>query len=438
MKKHFYLQKKQYFSLGFMLIFCSVLYFLYQREEEQTVSSQVNFVSSESTAESGQVFVEFDPNALDEKQWRDLGFTTKQVTTILKYKKMLGGYFSSKEQLKKCYVISDEKFQQLSPYILLPEEAPAKYSEAKYSSSRPSYSAKELRISSAFNPNAFSEEDWQRIGFSERQAKGILKYKSILGGAFSSKEKLRTCFMISDEQYRKMEPYILLPEKSPELQPIKHPQNALSISSFDPNELDKEGWQRLGFSEKQAMSILRYKENYLKGSFRTMEDVEKNFIIKGRWEELKPHIVLDESKHQSEKPAPVPSIDVSTLELNSIKVSELMALGFSERNATGIVGYRKALGGFMNQNQLFEVYNIDREKAQMLVNAIAIHTENIPTYTLVDAPESWLKTHPYFKYHADKIIYFRISNPNERKIWKFINVSPEKKEKMKWYLRNGD
>jgi hypothetical protein len=56
---------------------------------------------------------------------------------------------------------------------------------------------------------------------------------------------------------------------------------------------------------------------------------------------------------------------------------------------------------------------------QKLISTAQLDPSGVPKYTLADAPEDWLKNHPYFKYSADKIIYYRISNPDDRKIWKF-------------------
>lgn len=436
MKKYFFLEKKQYLSLGIVLLFCCALYFLFQKSEEEP-PTKVSFVATETTPKNVTI-VEFNPNDLDEKQWENLGFTPRQVTTILKYKKVVGGYFSSKAQLKKCYAINDEKYHQLEPYILLPEHAQNYPSEEKYRQNKTSHQ-RDIRVSKPFDPNAFSEQDWQSIGFSQKQAAAIVKYKYVLGGRFSSKEKLKDCFVISAENYQKIEPYLLFPEKSeetPKTSKTKH----YTLSNFDPNMLDEEGWQQLGFSEKQAQSILKYKQKYLNGSFRTLEDVQKNYIIADRWEELKPYVKLNEQtilppiKPEITTANPELKVDISTLELNSIKVKELIALGFSEKNAVSIVGFRKALGGFVNKEQVFETYGIDREKAEILVKNIRLNTDDVPKYTLIDAPESWLKTHPYFKYVADKIIFYRLSFPNERKIWKFIKTSPEKEAKMKLYL----
>src|SRR5690554_6842675 len=44
---------------------------------------------------------DFDPNQLSESDWQNLGFSPKQVATIFKYKNLLGGRFTSKQQIKE-------------------------------------------------------------------------------------------------------------------------------------------------------------------------------------------------------------------------------------------------------------------------------------------------------------------------------------------------
>ncbi|MBC7557727.1 MAG: helix-hairpin-helix domain-containing protein, partial [Chryseobacterium sp.] len=65
----------------------------------------------------------FNPNSLSLEEWTKLGFSEKQSQTILKYKEIVGGEFTSQDQLQKCYSISAEKFEQLQPYILLPKSS---------------------------------------------------------------------------------------------------------------------------------------------------------------------------------------------------------------------------------------------------------------------------------------------------------------------------
>src|SRR5690606_6091041 len=109
-----------------------------------------------------------------ETDWQNLGFSPKQVAVILKYKKSLGGQFSSKKELKECFVISEEKFRELEPYILLPEFSDT---NSTRDDDFVSYSKKEKINYKKFNPNDYSKEEWMAIGFSEKQATTILKYK---------------------------------------------------------------------------------------------------------------------------------------------------------------------------------------------------------------------------------------------------------------------
>lgn len=59
----------------------------------------------------------FNPNNLNYEDWMKLGFTDKQVTTILNFKRSLGGRFKDAKTLKKCYAISEEKFKEIEPHL---------------------------------------------------------------------------------------------------------------------------------------------------------------------------------------------------------------------------------------------------------------------------------------------------------------------------------
>jgi len=99
------------------------------------------------------------------------------------------------------------------------------------------------------------------------------------------------------------------------------------------------------------------------------------------------------------------------------------------------IGFRKKLGGFVTKSQMMETYNIDKALMQKLLDIAPLHTDKVEKYALTEAPENWLKQHPYFKYYADKIIYFRLSYPNDKKILKMLNAKPEAEQKMRLYLK---
>lgn len=419
------MRKNYYRKLALMVTLLTIL-FAYQKytSREKEPFPDVKFISGSSALDN---LSDFDPNILDKEQWKKLGFSEKQVSTILKYKDILGGKFTSKEQLKKCYAISDEKFRELAAFILLPEIAEGQKSKEYNKAGKT-----ELIISRKFNPDQFSVKDWLKTGFTERQAEAIVKYRNYLGGSFISKERFKECFIISPENYRKLQSYILLPEKTPEnfknFTKNNTVKTKIQYHTFDPNQLDLEGWKTLGFSEKQAITILNYRNRNLRGSFKSLDDLQKCFVISAeKFQEMKPYIKLQEK--QQEK------TDFSKTDLNTITFKQLIEFGLDERSAGSIIGFRKKLRGFMNKQQILSTYNIDQDLVQKLISIAPLNTSNVPRYSLVEAPEEWLKTHPYFKYSADKIIFYRISNPDDKKIWKFLKLKPEYEERMKLYVK---
>ena len=142
---------------------------------------------------------------------------------------------------------------------------------------------------------------------------------------------------------------------------------------------------------------------------------------------MKPYIKLQEK--QQEK------TDFSKTDLNTITFRQLIEFGLDEKSAGSMIGFRKKLGGFVNKQQILSTYNIDQDLVQKLISIAPLNSSDVPRYSLVDAPEEWLKNHPYFKYSADKIIFYRISNPDDRKIWKLLKLKPEYEERMRLYIK---
>lgn len=417
--------------LGFLIVAFQIGIFIYEKYQP-VPSIKVEMVEREQSSQL--MLTDFDPNDLDEQQWKQLGFSDKQVQTILKYKQVVGGAFVSKEQLAKCYAISPEKFVELERYILLPNQV-NEFQAKEYL--KKSFAKKEISVSKAFNPDSFSMADWMGLGFSENQSNAILKYKAYLGGSFISKEKFKACFIISEKNYQKLAPFLLLPEKvQSENKPFAQQQKPkISYSAFDPNALDLAGWQQLGFSEKQAQVILNYKNRNLRGSFKSLDDIKNCFVINAdKFEELKPFIRLNIAEKPTVQPTAAVT-DFSKLDINSISYTQLIEFGFDEKAAGSFVGFRKVLGGFVNPQQVLETYHIDKNLAEKLINTLDFETSKVQKYSLVDAPESFLKSHPYFKYSADRILFLRVTYPNQAEIFKRLKLKPEYETKMKWYLK---
>ncbi len=204
------------------------------KEEKLPVSVQeeVIAVNSQKNKFQNSNLESFNPNDYTQEDWKKLGFSEKQAAVILKYKDMLGGKFTSREQIKNCFVVSEEKYQELSPFLLLPETSTDSHSKAFVSLDK-KYQLKK------FDQNVYSVENWKSIGFSEKQAEVILKYKGIVGGKFVSKEQLKKCFVISGEKYAELAPFIQLPEKAS----FEESSKPLSVVPAGKKELNSASFQ---------------------------------------------------------------------------------------------------------------------------------------------------------------------------------------------------
>lgn len=167
---------------------------------------EINDQNSKEKDNNDKLIEPFNPTDYNTEDWQSLGFSKKQAEVIINYKAMLGGKFTSKEQLKSCYVISEEMYAKISPFLLLPENG---FNETTTNSSK----VKKYRLLT-FDPNTYKVNDWVQIGFSEKQAESIIRYKNAIGGKFKSKEDLKKCYVISTVKYHELESHIKLPSQN--------------------------------------------------------------------------------------------------------------------------------------------------------------------------------------------------------------------------------
>ena len=192
---------------------------------------------------------------------------------------------------------------------------------------------------------------------------------------------------------------------SPQAEKIrsKLPRKTESFS-FNPNTVSKEDLQRLGFSEKQAQSIINYREKG--GRFRRKEDFARSYVVSDSiYRRLSPYINI-------------PLLDINTAD--SAAFDALPGIGgwFASR----MIAYRKELGGYSYQEQLMDIRNFDQQKFDALKDLIRISTTSVVPFALWTLPADSLKRHPYIRNYetARSIVFFRDNNPKEN--WTVENL----------------
>lgn len=192
---------------------------------------------------------------------------------------------------------------------------------------------------------------------------------------------------------------------------------------FDPNTATLHEFIRLGFSDKQAKVILRYRSKG--GFFASPQDFRKMYVVDpASFARLEPFIVIHSSAKVTHKDTMVnlsaatePFVPVS---INSADTTELTRInGIGKTFAKRIVAYRNLLGGFYSPTQLTEVYGISMEMVETIIPQIQIDTAQIKKVNLNTISYDELRKHPYISdYQAKAIVYYRskvkqINSPNE-------------------------
>ncbi len=172
------------------------------------------------------------------------------------------------------------------------------------------------------------------------------------------------------------------------------PKKAVESFRFNPNTVSVEDLQRLGFSEKQALSIDHYRAKG--GRFRRKADFAKSYVVADSvYARLEPYI------------------DIPLVDINRADSAALLALpGIGPWYAGKIVAYRKELCGYSCPEQLLEIYRFDREKFDGLKDLISCSAPD--PYPLWSLPEEELSRHPYIsRAEARGIVLYRSHNARE-------------------------
>ncbi|TAH14474.1 MAG: hypothetical protein EAZ12_00395 [Sphingobacteriia bacterium] len=133
---------------------------------------------------------------------------------------------------------------------------------------------------------------------------------------------------------------------------------ALKMFYFDPNELDKNGWERLGISQKTISTIFRYREKG--GRFRKPEDLRKIWgLLPSDADRIIPFVLFSANNSLPYNPVAVPVKKQRIVDVNTASVSDWESLpGIGPVLANRIVKFREKLGGFSSINQVASTYGI--------------------------------------------------------------------------------
>jgi competence ComEA-like helix-hairpin-helix protein len=268
-----------------------------------------------------------------------------------------------------------------------------------------------------FDPNHTSEEEYKRLGFTERQIRTIHNYVQ-KGGRFFIKDDFKKIYGISEQQYERVRHYIQLPDHSIPKNPfegevggkLKRNQSESNLFQFDPNTASNEDFLKLGLTDANIRTIRNYQKKI--GKFKIKEEFKKVYgITEEKYKQLEPYIFIHEANEETQ--------EKKRYDLNSASVEELIGIkGIGQYTAEAIVQYRDKLGGYVDIGQLLEIKNITPEMLERIRTSIFADKSSIKIIRLNFAEVGELAAHPYLNYQQSKeIVKFRsIHGPFQDKI----------------------
>lgn len=220
---------------------------------------------------------------------------------------------------------------------------------------------------------------------------------------------------------------------------------------FDPNTMGMAGWMLWGLTEKQAQSVLKFRERG--GWFNEASDLKKlyaidealyarmeNFVeiqqpsrqapkapnshdlfatlMEGTGTTAQDSLEIFGSLHLSEKQQAHiwrhrmynrPAVELAIVDVNTANFEEFTALkGIGAALARRILAHREALGGFHHTTQLLEVFGIDSARLEVLAPQLLCDGAQINQLRINRQSLEELQKHPYISWRmAQSVVVFR-------------------------------
>ena len=223
-----------------------------QRAYSNTIAQKK---SIQTKARHNIFYFSFNPNKLSRENWKNLGLSDKQIDVIYNYEAK-GGEFRVKADLRKMYVIDEEMYIALEPYIDIPEQL-----SYKNKSFLPINRVENNKASiTKFDINSADTAQLMQVrGIGTVLSSRIIKFRNALGGLYNS-EQLKDVYGLSVEAQAELLKYIVVDINNLQL---------ISINDVTKVELQKHPY----VDNKQAQLIINYRDQH--GKYSQLRDLEK-------------------------------------------------------------------------------------------------------------------------------------------------------------------
>ncbi len=222
-----------------------------------------------------------------------------------------------------------------------------------------------------FDPNTISKEQWMRLGLSGKQAKVVLKYVA-KGGKFQKPEDLKKIFVISEEKYLQLEPWILIKQdkraskddvisrktENPEIINKPEPFN-IALKVLELNMIDSINILQVpGVGPAFARRIIKYRRKL--GGYTDLNQLKEVWgMDSSRFYSIKDYFTVNDSL-------------IEQVSINSATFKELLQHPYLDFNHVKIiVNYRRKHGPFDSPKSFMELETLSDSLRQKIIPYIS-------------------------------------------------------------------
>ena len=187
----------------------------------------------------------------------------------------------------------------------------------------------------AFDPNVVSAAELVRLGLSEKQAAGWLKFRGQRSNAFRQPEDIGRLYVLSEEDKARLIPLAYV--RGQTKKGSRNTAGQVQGFIYDPNTVSTADLERLGLSRKQAAAFVKYRSSAKYGrAFRKPEDLRRLGTLS---DQQKDHLIKFAEVPPKEKVlAPPPQ--QFRFDPNTISADSFALLGFPNWQAKSLLRYR--------------------------------------------------------------------------------------------------
>ena len=199
-----------------------------------------------------------------------------------------------------------------------------------------------------FNPNNLPLAGWVKLGLTEHQAQ-VIKHYEEKGGRFLTKGEVKKMYTISPAAYKRLEPYINLPDGPAYYTNKAKPGEVIEINTADSARLT----MIHGIGPAFARRIVHYRERV--GGFYNKEQLKEVYGVDSL-------LYADVAPQVSVNPALVKKIDINTISFDQLRIFPY--LDYKQVNA--IIQYRTQHGNYDSIADLKNIVLLDENKIRKI------------------------------------------------------------------------